>query len=228
MVACSLAHPKLFLLSPNVRIEKRDRASTGIHAYEFTQFDFEVRGASSRQIRTLVERTLAGLIRTLKRRRGRELAAIGRSDPLQTVSVPFRLYDRAALLDEYGEAWESRLAREIRAPVWVTNIPREFYDHEDLEQGRWDNYDLFLPRLGEVLSGARREWEHAKIRRKMERDGVDPSRYELLLRLAKDGKLKPSAGAGIGLERLTAWIVGARHVGEVQPFPKVPGRVLDL
>jgi asparaginyl-tRNA synthetase len=228
MVACSLAYPKLFLISPNVRIEKRDRAATGIHAYEFTQFDFEVRGASSRQIRTLVERTLVGLIGTLKRRRRRELAALARSDPWPLPSTPFRVHDRAALLHEYGEAWESRLAQEIRAPVWVTNIPREFYDYEDLQQARWDNYDLFLPRFGEVLSGARREWEHAKIRRKIRRDGVDASRYELLLRLAREEKLKPSAGAGIGLERLTAWLVGARHVGEVQPFPKVPGVVPDL
>ena len=43
MVACSLAYPRLFVLSPNVRIEKRERKSTGRHAYEFTQLDFEVR-----------------------------------------------------------------------------------------------------------------------------------------------------------------------------------------
>ena len=228
MVACSLAYPKLFLLSPNIRIEKRQRASSGIHAYEFTQFDFEVRGATSKQIRRLVEGALVGLIGTLRRRRKRELTALGRHGELRTPKTPFRVLDRADLLEEYGEAWEARLTVEIRDPVWVTNIPREFYDYEEMDEGRWDNYDLFLPRAGEVLSGAKREWSHGKIQRKIARDGVDPGRYELLLRLAKEGRLKPSAGAGIGLERLTSWIVGARHVAEVQPFPKIPGTVYDL
>ncbi len=228
MVACSLAHPKLFLLSPNIRIEKRDRARTGIHTYEFTQFDFEVRDASSEAIRTLVERALVGLLRRLRKDRKAELTALGRSGGLRIPDVPFRVRDKGDLVDEYGDGWETELARDIAAPVWVTNIPREFYDFEDLEAGRWDNYDLYLPSFGEALSGARREWIYAKILGKMKRDDVDPARYELLLTLAREGRLKPSAGAGIGLERLIAWIVGAKHVAEVQPFPKIPGTVYDL
>ena len=228
MVACSLAHPKLFLLSPNIRIERRERASTGVHTYEFTQFDFEVRGGSSKEIRSLVEGVLVGLVRTLKEHMKESLTFLGRTGDLRTPKAPFRVRDKEELVDEYGEAWETRLVAESRDPIWVTNIPREFYDYEDFANGRWDNYDLFLPDTGEVLSGARREWSYAKIIKKMKRDGVDPSRYELVLRLAREGRLKPSAGAGIGLERLIGWIVGARHIAEVQPFPKIPGTVYDL
>ncbi len=228
MVASSLAHPKLFLLSPNIRIEKRDRAGTGIHVYEFTQLDFEVRDASSEDIRTLVERALVGLVRHLLKDRRTELTALGRFGTLRVPDAPFRVRDKRDLVDEYGEAWEGGLARDSKAPVWVTDIPREFYDFEDFDTGRWDNYDLFLPGFGEVLSGARREWTYDKLLRKMQRDGVDPARYELLLKLAREGRLKPSAGAGIGLERLIAWIVGAKHVADVQPFPKIPGTVYDL
>ena len=94
--------------------------------------------------------------------------------------------------------------------------------------GRWEIYDLFVPSYGEVLSGARREWEYGKITSKMERDGVKRENYSLLLRLAREGRLKQSAGAGIGIERLVGWLVGARHIGEVQPFPKVPGTVYEL
>ena len=78
------------------------------------------------------------------------------------------------------------------------------------------------------MSGSRREWEYRKIIRKVERDSVGKENYELLLKLAKEGRLKPSAGAGIGVERLVGWIVGAKHVGETQPFPKIPGLVYDL
>jgi len=49
-----------------------------------------------------------------------------------------------------------------------------------------------------------------------------------LLRLAEDGRLKPSAGGGIGVDRLVGWLVGAKHVGETQLFPKIPRAVCDL
>ena len=228
MVACSLAHPKLFILSPNVRIERRDRAHSGLHAYEFTQLDFEVRSATSKDIRSLVEVILCGLISTAKRNMREELIHLGRYDSLRVPETPFKVYDRQGLEEKYGKDWGAKIISHGDDPIWVVNIPREFYDFEDFEQGTWDNYDLLLPGYGEVLSGAKREWEYDKMVRKMERDGVMKESYELLLTLAREGKLKPSAGAGIGVERLICWIAGAKHVGETQLFPKIPGMVNDL
>ncbi|MFQ5908681.1 MAG: asparagine synthetase A [Thermoplasmata archaeon] len=228
MVACSLAYPKLFILSPNVRIERRERGTTGVHAYEFTQLDFELRDAAARDVHLLVEDVFRGLLEDLRTTRPEELELLGRLADLRAPSGPFRVIDRSGLEAEYGEDWEAGLGAGLRDPAWVVNIPREFYDFEELDTGVWDNYDLFLPGLGETLSGSRREWEHEKMTRKMERDGTDPANYELLLALAKEGRIKPSAGAGVGLERLIGWIVGARHIGEVQAFPKVPGTVYDL
>ena len=228
LVACSLAVPKLFILSPNVRIEKSERAVTGKHAYEFTQLDFEVRNATSWHIRSFVEKTLWRLIDNLKANAKDDLLSLGTYNYLRTPRTPFRVYDREELEKDCGKEWESQILSETEYPFWVTNIPREFYDFEDVESGKWDNYDLYLPGYGEVLSGARREFEYAKISGKMERDGVRKENYELLLNLAKDGRLKPTAGAGIGIERLVSWIVGAKHVGETQVFPKVPGIICDL
>jgi asparaginyl-tRNA synthetase len=223
MVACSLAHPKLFALSPNIRVERRERAETGKHLYEFTQLDFEVRDASSDEIRSFVEKVICGLVEEMRERRREELNALGRSPRIP--ETPFAVYDREELEEKYGKEWEERLVSEITHPVWVTNIPREFYDFQD---GKWDNYDLILPQYGEVLSGGRREWEYERIVRKMERDGVRKENYTPLLKLAEEGKLKPSAGAGIGVERLVGWVAGVQHVGEVQLFPKIPGVVYDL
>jgi asparaginyl-tRNA synthetase len=228
MVACSLAHSKLFTLSPNVRVERSDRANSGIHAYEFTQLDFEIRDATSKNIKSFVEGIICGLIGSLKRSMSEELIQLGRYDSLRIPETSFRVCDREELEKEFGDGWETKIIFDAGDPVWITNIPREFYDFEDFEKGKWDNYDLVLPGYGEVLSGARREWEYSKIVRKMERDGVSKENYELLLKLARKGKLKPSAGAGIGVERLVSWIVGAKHIGETQPFPKIPGIVYDL
>ena len=227
LVACSTAYPRLFVLSPNVRIEKRERKATGWHTFEFTQLDFEIRSASSGDVRRLVEEILAGLVRRLGGKKG-VLSPLRQEGGVRAPSLPFRVYDRNDLIERFGPAWEAELPKNIAEPVWVTNIPREFYDFEDTETGVWDNYDLFVPGHGEILSGARREWEYGKIRGKMERDGVRKANFALLLRLARERRLRPSAGGGLGIERLIGWLVGASHIGEVQPFPKVPGVVYDL
>lgn len=228
MVACSLAYPKLFTLSPNIRIERIERAHTGIHAYEFTQLDFEVRNATSNDIKAFVEKVFCGLIKSLRRNLREELTYLGRYNSLNTPKTPFRVYDREELESIYGKDWEIKAVLNAQEPFWVTNIPREFYDFEDFESGKWDNYDLFLPKYGEVLSGSRREWSYQKIVKKMERDRVNKENFKLLLLLAREGRIKPSAGAGIGVERLVSWIVGAGHIGETQPFPKIPGIVYEL
>ncbi|MCW4008114.1 MAG: asparagine synthetase A [Candidatus Bathyarchaeota archaeon] len=228
LIAASLVYQKLFILSPNIRIEKAERAYTGKHIYEFTQLDFEVRDASSKDVMRTVEDVICNLLTQLKRDMKEELTALCRCDTLTLPKKPFKVYDRAELEAKYGACWEEAISKEISEPVWITNIPREFYDFEDFKTGKWDNYDLFMPQFGEVLSGAKREWDYEKILKKIERDKVNKSNYALLLKLAKEGKLKPSAGGGIGIERLVGWISGVKHIAETQPFPRVPGTVYEL
>jgi asparaginyl-tRNA synthetase len=228
MIASSLAHPKLFTLSPNVRLERRERATTGMHAYEFTQLDFEVRYGSSKNIRSLVEEILRELVDDIRRDMKEDLQYLERYETVSIPRNPFMVYDGEDLENKYGKGWETKILSEIEDPIWIINVPREFYDFEDLEEHRWDNYDLLLPGYGEVLSGALREWEYDKMVKKMERDGVKRENFRVLLKLASEGRIKPSAGAGIGLERLVSWIVGASHIGETQLFPKIPGIVYDL
>jgi asparaginyl-tRNA synthetase len=228
LVAASTAYPKLFILSPNIRIEKAERAKTGKHIYEFTQLDFEARDATSKDVFALVEEAMSTLVKDLKREMKTELTTLCRCDTLKAPKTPFKIYDRVELEAKYGADWEAGIAQEITEPVWVTNIPREFYDFEDFKTGQWDNYDLFLPQFGEVLSGAKREYEYAKILKKIERDQVKKENYALLLKMAKEGRLKPTAGGGIGMERLVGWIAGVKHIAETQPFPRVPGNVNEL
>jgi asparaginyl-tRNA synthetase len=228
LVASSLAYPKLFLVSPNIRIEKAERAKTGKHIYEFTQLDFEARDATSKDVYALVEKALVALLTSVKKDLKPELEAL-RCEPLKVPKAPFKIIDKADLETKYGaKTWETGLTADIKEPTWVTNIPREFYDFEDFKTGKWDNYDLFLPKFGEVLSGAKREWQYEKIIKKIERDQIKKENYKLLLKLAKEGKIKPSAGAGIGIERLVGYVTGVKHVAETQPFPRVPGTVNEL
>jgi asparaginyl-tRNA synthetase len=229
LVASSTAYPKLFILSPNIRIEKAERAKTGKHIYEFTQLDFEARDATTKDVMILVEGAICTLVKDLKRDMKGELTTLCRCDTLKAPKAPFKVIDRVELEAKYGaNGWEAGVAEEISEPVWVTNIPREFYDFEDFKTGKWDNYDLFLPQFGEVLSGAKREFEYKKILEKIERDQVKKENYALVLKMAKECRLKATAGGGIGMERLVGWIAGVKHIGECQPFPRVPGTVNEL
>jgi len=229
LIGASTAYPKLFLLSPNIRIEKSERGKTGKHIYEFTQLDFEMANADSKDVFALVEDAISILVKDLKKEMKEELTTLCRCDTLKAPKVPFKIYDRVDLEAKYGvDGWEAGIAKDIKEPVWVTNIPREFYDFEDFKTGKWDNYDLFLPQFGEVLSGAKREYDYKKIVEKIERDQVKKENYALVIKMAKEGRLKPTAGAGIGMERLVGWLAGVKHIAECQPFPRVPGNVQEL
>jgi len=226
-VLASLGPKKFFILSPNIRVERRDRARTGKHLYEFTQLETEIAYGRMSDVFRVYEALIERSIAWVKKRLGEELKLLGRE--LRTPKPPFKVYDRRELEEEYGERWEEEISRSSEDPIWVTNIPREFYDYEDEESGAWRNFDLILPEgYGEVISGAEREYEYEKILRKIERDGLRKEDYKIILDLAREGLLKPSAGAGLGVERFTAYVCGLNHVAEVQPFPRVPGIVPDL
>ncbi|MCL2685729.1 MAG: asparagine synthetase A [Candidatus Bathyarchaeota archaeon] len=228
LAATSTAYPKLFILSPNIRIERADRAKTGRHIYEFTQLDFEIVDATTQDVFTLVEEALITLIKDIKQNHKTELTTLGRLNNPEVPKAPFKIYDRTDLEAKHGLDWETNLISELKEPAWVINIPRQFYDSEDFQTGRWDNYDLILPQFGEVLSGSKREYQYEKIIKKMERDQVKKENYRRLIEMAKEGKLKPTAGAGIGIERLVGWIAGVKHIAECQPFPRAPGNVNEL
>jgi len=226
-VLTSLGPERIFSLSPNIRIESRERAKTGRHLYEFTQLEIEMANGKMEDVFRVFEDLIKCSIAEVKKRL-RDCLKILRTD-LRVPETPFRVYSRKKLEKECGKNWETAISKRSINPVWVTDIPREFYDYEDEAIAEWRNFDLLLPEgYGEVISGAEREYEYTKLLRKMDRDGLNRGDYGLLLRLAREGRLKPSAGAGLGIERFISYISGTNHVAEVQPFPRIPGTVPEL
>ncbi|MEM2122983.1 MAG: asparagine synthetase A [Candidatus Bathyarchaeia archaeon] len=226
-ILVSLGPEKVFVISPNIRIESERRAETGRHIYEFNQLDLEVAYGNMDELFRLFEELIIESIRCVKNGFEEELKLLGRD--LKVPEAPFKVYKRRELMEAYGECWGERVSKGSRDPVWVTDLPREFYDFEDDASGEWRNFDLILPEgFGELISGGEREYEYEKLIKKMRRDNLRIEDYSLLLRLAEEGRLKPSAGAGLGIERFIAYICGAGHVAEVQPFPRIPGVVPEL
>jgi len=226
-VLAALGPEKFFILSPNIRIESRERAKTGWHLYEFTQLEVEMAHSSMEDVFRLFEDLIRTSIVAIRDRT--QMSGKLAERDLRIPQTPFKVFRRTELEDEHGKSWEDAISEKIIDPIWVTDLPREFYDYQDETTGVWRNFDLILPDgYGEVASGAEREHDYAKIVRKLERDGVRKEDYKFLLGLAKDGKLKPSAGAGLGIERFVAYVCGAEHVAQVQPFPRIPGMVPEL
>lgn len=221
-----LATEKIFCFSPNIRLETPDTAANGNHLFEFTQLDVEVRDASREEVMELAERLLVHAIREVKTSCSRELEALERR-----LSVPERPFPRRSVASarrEYGSTYEARVSATTHQPVWIIDFPvwdREFYDREHPRRPGWlRDMDLLYPEgYREALSGGEREHDYARIRHRMEQSGCDPADFAPYLELAKQG-VHPSAGFGIGLERLVRYLCGFPDIRQATLFPKIPGQ----
>jgi asparaginyl-tRNA synthetase len=214
---------KFYISSPNIRLEKPERGETGIHAFEFTQFDFEIAYGRMGDVFALIEVMLRDVIKHVKDSCEESLQRLGRE--LRIPSVPFKRYTTHELEEKYGKEWEVEASIMHEDPFWVLCHKREFYDKEDTQTpGHYRNYDLIYPEgFCEALSGGEREHEYEHIIERIKKDKLDVSLYRPYLELAKMDLLIPSAGAGFGVERLIRFLSGKSHIREVQLFPRIPG-----
>ena len=215
---------KIWILSPNVRLERAERGGSRKHLFEFTQADFEVPGARAADVRRLVEHYFRELGDALHEHPA--FPTLGLEPP--RFAPPWRTYTTHELEARYGPEWEDAASKDHDQPFWALCHRREFYDREDSEEpGHFLNYDLVYPfGFGEALSGAEREWESDRIRARIARDGIPPAAFRAYLELAND--LIPSAGAGFGIERLVRFLLRTPHVADVQLFRRVPGEPVPL
>lgn len=218
---------KIFIISPNIRLEHPKRRESKKHLFEFSQVDFEIAYAKQEDVFKLMEEFIIGLTVHMHSRYAHELGLLGRT--LQPISGPFPRYSTHELEKIYGKDWEIPASVDASKPFWALCHKREFYDKEDShEPGHYLNYDLIYPEgFGEGLSGAEREHEYETIVKKIGHHQLDKSKYEPYLEIAELG-LTPSAGGGFGVERLVRWITGANHVGDVQLFRRVPGEPITV
>ena len=217
---------KIFIFSPNVRLESTMKKETGRHLFEFIQLDLEVKDATREQVMDLCEDLLIKLITLIKRECRKELKTLDRN--LKTPNKPFKKIKYKEAYKKYGEKFEDKISKIHDEPVWLINIPlknREFYDKEDPEQpGILRDMDLIYPEgYGEAISGGEREYELDRIKTRIHQKGQTFEQFKEYIKLAQQG-LPPSAGFGIGLERLTRFICGLKTIDEASLFPKIPGK----
>ena len=217
---------KIFVFSPNVRLEPSIRNKTGRHLFEFTQLDLEVKDATREQIMELCEDLLIKLIQSIKTECKEELKLLNRK-----IKIPkkhFKIIKYKEAYNKYGKKFEDILSNIHDEPVWLIDIPlksREFYDKEDTKKpGILRDMDLIYPEgYGEALSGGEREYKYNRVKKRIHQKGQTLEQFKDYINLVKKG-LPPSAGFGIGIERLTRFICGLKTIEEASLFPKIPGK----
>jgi asparaginyl-tRNA synthetase len=220
-----LSLARIFSFSPNVRIEPASRQTSGKHLIEFVQLDIEMKEATREKAMNLGEELLINILENIKATCRSELEFFQRD--LKIPESPFRKTSYQEAVRTYGSDYEPELSKNASGPTRLVDFPienREFYDREDPERrGILVDMDLIYPEgYGEALSGGEREYQSEKIKKRIEQKGIDIKAYEIYLQFAERG-LFPSAGFGIGVERLTRYICGVQRIEETRLFAKLPG-----
>jgi asparaginyl-tRNA synthetase len=83
------------------------------------------------------------------------------------------------------------------------------------------NDDLLAPRgHGEIIGGSERIWELDELLTRMKEFGLDPNgEMKWYVDLRRYGSV-PHSGFGLGIERLTKWILNLDHIRDAIPFPR--------
>ncbi len=219
-------HPKIFSFSPNIRLETEEKKSSGQHLIEFTQLDLEMREASRENVMALVEEMFVYTFKELEKKFGNFLKEV--NPHFSIPEIPFKKVRYLDGLQEYGEDFERILSEKATQPFWIIDIPideREFYDKLDKNGKTLLDMDLMYPYgFNEASSGGEREYEYDRIVKRMEYKGNDFNSMRWYLEEVKKG-IPPSAGCGIGIERLTRFVCNLDHVDEARLFAKVPGEL---
>ncbi len=232
------AFEKVFFVARNVREEPPENCNTGRHLCEFTQIDIEWAFKGMYDVMRLCEKMLVYVISKLKKRHYDLLKEF--NPDLEVPKTPFKIltYDEAVEElrklgietpkgKELTQEGERKLSEVYGGPLWIVHYPTSsrgfYYMEEPTRPGYNRDFNLLLPKgYGEVVDGGEREYRYEKIVERIKFMGEDPARYKWFLELARIG-IPPSAGFGLGVERLTRYILSLEHIWEAVPFPKIPG-----
>lgn len=230
---------RIFYVARNIRVEPLENISTGRHLVEFTQVDVESALTSSREMMRLGEQLIYSIVKELldksdglidgQRAEALEREIIKPPYPVLTYEEALeeasRLGHRVVRGKELSFEAEVAIASKFGSPVWIAGFPtgsRGFYYFEKAE-GINDDFNLLLPRLGEVIDGGCREYRPERVVKRIGMHGEDLARYKWFLELLEAGGIMPTCGWGLGVERLTFYVTGAKHIAYATPHPRIPG-----
>ncbi len=219
--------------------------ATSRHLNEYVSLDFEMGPIDDfRDVMRMEAALLTDMMRDVASDCAADLALLGATVPDVPATVPSITLAEAHEIvhDRHGkdhrgepdlapeeEELLSRTAREELSSefLFVTHYPsakRPFYTFDDPERpGETCSFDLLF-RGVEITTGGQRIHDHAAQVAKLVRFGLDPADFESFLQIHRAG-MPPHGGLAIGLERLTARLLGLANVKEASLFPRDVNRL---
>lgn len=234
-------YERVFEIGPVFRAEKHN---TQRHLNEYTSMDFEMGFIDGfEDVMQMETKVLQNIMAVLKADYAPQLAALHVALP-DVKRIPAVRFDEAKRMvsEKYGRAIrdpfdlepeEEQLISRLFAEeygsefVFVTHYPskkRPFYAADDPEDPRYTlSFDLLFRGL-EVTTGGQRIHDYDTQVAKMLKKGMNPEDFAGYLMIHKYGTC-PHGGLGLGLERLTARLLGENNVRETCLFPRDQQRI---
>lgn len=232
---------RVFEIAPVFRAEKHD---TSRHLNEYTSVDFEMGYITGfEEIMNMEEKMLMFMLSFLREHYVTELELLKVQLPviqniprvrfIEAKEMVAKAYGREIKDYEDFEPEEEKLLYELMKKrtgtefVFVTHYPskkRPFYAMESAENPTETlSFDLLFRGL-EVTTGGQRIHNYEEQVQKLERLGMTVELFESYLMMHKYG-MPPHGGLGLGLERLTAKLLGFENVRYATLFPRDVNRL---
>lgn len=236
---------KVFTTGNVYRAEKH---STSRHLNEYTSIDAEMGFITDHtDVMKTENRLLKYIMDELKKCCQKEFDFMGAEIPTMPENIPaLKLreaqeiikketgedYTQEPDLEPQNERWLCEYAKKEYGSdfIFITHFPmskRPMYTYEDEnDQGYAKGFDLLF-RGVEVTTGGQRIHDYDKLVAAIKAKGLDPEKFTYYLQAFKYG-MPPHGGFGMGLERLTAKLLGLENVKEATLFPRDLNRIDSL
>lgn len=238
--AAIFSHGRVFDFGPVFRAEK---SKTRRHLTEFWMMDAEAAFVDYVGNMDIQEKLIHAIIKYVLEHNQEELAILERDvKALEQCLQPFaRITHEDAVQQlqklgsdiqpdqDLGGDDETTITQQYDVPVFVAKYPakvKAFYMQPDPQDtSRVLCSDLLAPEgYGEIIGGSQRIHDYDLLVKKLAEFNLPREPFEWYLDLRKYGSV-PHSGFGYGLERITGWMAGTKHIRETIPFPRMINRI---
>jgi len=235
-----VSHNKVFDFGPTFRAEK---SKTRKHLTEFWMMDAEMAFVEHKENMEIQEKLISYIINHILKNCEQELIILERdTDKLKNIKPPFeritykkaikkiqKMGSKIKFGEDFGAKDETLITQNSKVPVFVEKWPKNskaFYMKTDSRNPNLVlGSDLIAPEgYGEIIGGSQREDDYETLKKRMIKEKIPIKKFQWYLDLRKYGSV-PHSGFGYGLERLTGWICGCKHIREAIPFPRLINRL---
>lgn len=229
-------------------VYRAEKHATTRHINEYTSLDIEMGFIKDHtDVMNMENKIMAYIMKKLQEDCAEEFALFESEIPKVLEKIPaMKLSEAQEIIKaEYGddcvgepdlepqhERWLCEYAKKKWDSdfIFITHFPvskRPFYTFEDQEDPGFTKGGDLLFRGVEITTLAQRIHDYDTLVASMEKKGLDPKQFRFYLQAFKYG-IPPHGGFGMGLERLTAKLLGLDSVKEATLFPRDINRIDTL